>query len=498
MYRFKSIRFFKLIFLFFITVNLNGQGSPNSDRYTIQIDQNVPKKILVQCVLNVQDSLLYMSSIGANQFPSRWAYFVHGLKAENLNGISLKVDTLGGAQWRIHSPHNSRVKLTYEIHLDHENFKWNGGIDGAAYTRDWGLFFTGRSIFIMSGEQKEDLHVRFILPKEWQVSTPWEKTDDSNLEFLVRNQITLSDGMFFAGTHEEVVIKRDDFELIFAFGGEEIVKQKKAFSEMAEGVLDYYIDLMGGVPNPAPDNKFSKVLVVMNSSSQTDGEVIGNNISILLEKDGDAMSQLVARFLFAHEFFHLWNGKSFTPEGEDCEWFKEGFTNYYTLKSLFHIGFLNEQSYLSVLDNFFYQRYHNDKGVGELSLTQGDQKHDHWGLIYSGGFFAGISQDMIIRSSTENKMSIDHVMKSLFEKYGGTNDRYTLEELKSLMSNASGKDQSTFFNTYIKGSKRVPLDYYLNMGGFEAKEADGKILIRKKDEQTLMEAEISNGLFGIN
>ena len=210
------------------------------------------------------------------------------------------------------------------------------------------------------------------------------------------------------------------------------------------------------------------------------------------------MSQLIARFIFAHEFFHLWNGKSFAPEGEDCEWFKEGFTNYYTLKSLYHIGFLNEQSYLRVLDNFFYQRYHNDKGVGEISLTQGDQKHDHWGLIYSGGFFAGISQDMIIRSSTKNKMNIDHVMRSLFEKYGGTNNLYTLDELKDLMSIASGKDQTAFFNTYIKGNKRIPLDYYLNMGGFEAKEADGKILIRKKDEQNLIEKQISDGFFGIN
>ena len=498
MYRFNSTGFFKLIFLFLITANLNGQVLAEDDSYVIHIDQKIPKKVLVQCVLNVQDSLLYMSHMGANEFPSRWAFFVHGLKAEDMNGNSLRLDTLKGAQWRIQAAHNSRVKLTYELHLDHENFKWNGGIDGAAYTCDWGLFFTGRSIFIMSGDQKENLLVRYILPKEWQVSTPWEKFEDSDLEFLVNNQISLSDGMFFAGTHEEFVIKRDDFELIFAFGGEEIIKQKKSFTDMAEGVLDYYISLMGGVPNPAPDDKFKRALVVMNSSSQTDGEVIGNNLSILLQKDGDDMSQLIARFIFAHEFFHLWNGKSFAPEGEDCEWFKEGFTNYYTLKSLYHIGFLNEQSYLRVLDNFFYQRYHNDKGVGVISLTQGDQKHDHWGLIYSGGFFAGISQDMIIRSSTKNKMSIDQVMRSLFEKYGGTNNLYTLEELKDLMSIASGKDQTTFFNTYIKGNKRIPLDYYLNMGGFEAKEADGKILIRKKDEQNLIEKQISDGFFGIN
>ena len=267
---------------------------------------------------------------------------------------------------------------------------------------------------------------------------------------------------------------------------------------MASGVLDYYIDLMGGVPNPSPDNEFKRAIVVMNSSSQTDGEVIGNNISILLEKDGDQMSQLIARFIFAHEFFHLWNGKSFAPQGEDCEWFKEGFTNYYTLKALFHIGFLNEQSYLNVLNSFFYQRYHNDKGVGSLALTQGDQKHDHWGLIYSGGFFAGIAQDMIIRSSTNNKKSIDDVMRILFKKYGGSNTQYTLTELKTLMSEASGKDQTSFFNSFVEGSNRIPLEKYLRMGGFEAQETEGNISISIKTNPSAREIEINNGFFGVN
>ena len=197
-----------------------------------------------------------------------------------------------------------------------------------------------RKWFSVSKSRQLDPQVNFIIPNEWKVSTPWKPSNNTGLEYIAFNQTELSDGMFFAGMHEEFIIKRGDFELVFAFGGEEILAQKKSFMNMAEGVLDYYIELMGGVPNPSPDNPFKKAIVIMNSSSITDGEIIGNNISILLQKDGDEMSQLLGRFIFAHEFFHLWNGKSFAPEGDDCEWFKEGFTNYYTLKSLFHIGYL--------------------------------------------------------------------------------------------------------------------------------------------------------------
>ena len=492
-----KIFFFTFLFLMIQAGQLWASKGADPTQYTVKIEQENIKKALVECVLKVEDSSLYMSTVGANQFPHRWATFIHKLKAETLDGKAIQIDTLQGANWKIFSANGSTIKLSYEIHLDHEDYQWSGGIDGAAYARDWGVFYTGRSVFIMTGKEDQSIQVNFELPKNWKVSNPWDVSKNNNSTFIVNNLTSLSDAIFFAGTHEELILKRDNFQLIFAFGGEEIIEQKGAFSEMAAGVLDYYIDLMNGVPNPSPDNKFNKSVVVINSSSKTDGEVIGNNISILLEKDGDEMSQLIGRFIFAHEFFHLWSGKSFAPLANDCEWFKEGFTNYYTLKALFHIGYLNQESYLKVLNDFFYQRYINDGGLGQLSMTDGDQKHDHWGLIYSGGFFVGISQDMIIRSSTSNQKSVDDVMRSLFKKYGGSNDGYSLTELQELLSEASGKDQTDFFKEYIVGVKKVPLDFYLRLGGFNAQEKNEKLSISVKEDATFKEKQITNGLFGI-
>ncbi len=289
MQTFKSVVTLKIACCYFFLQLLSyptvySQNSSVSDSYTIQIDKNSPKIAFVECVLQVQDSLLFMSEIGANQFPSRWAAFVYSLSAKTLDGRRIEMDTLAGAQWKIHSPNGSTVKLAYEVHLDHEDFKWSGGIDGAAYARDWGVFYTGRSLFVMSDNKKTNIKVNFDVPNDWKVSTPWKQSDNEPLEYLVNNQTELSDSMFFAGMHEEFIIKRDDFELVFAYGGEEIVEQKKSFTDMAEGVMDYYIDLMGGVPNPSPDNEFKKAIVIMNSYSKTDGEVIGNNISILIGK----------------------------------------------------------------------------------------------------------------------------------------------------------------------------------------------------------------------
>jgi predicted metalloprotease with PDZ domain len=469
----------------------------NTINYEVTIDKSNPKRAAVNLSFIPQNSVLYMAP-GANQLPKRWATFVHNLKAVDAKGQAIAIEELSDAHWKMQSPPNEKITVSYELWLDHAAHSWSGGLDGVAYTTDWGVFYTGRALLLFNGDEWKNIKVDFNLSSDWQVTTPWNALADTKNSFVVDNYTALRQSMFFAGTQEEVSLKRGDFELVMALGGDDIIAQKKELSTMAEGVMDYYIALMGGIPNPSPDNKFTKSIVIINSSTMTDGEVIGNNISMLIEKDGNQMSQMISRFMFAHEFFHLWNGKSFWPTTDETEWFKEGFSNYYTLKSLRHVGFLDDDSYLQILNNLFFQRYSGDDGVGKLSMTQGEEKHAHWGLIYGGGLFVAISQDMIIRNATQNKKSMDDIMKGFFQKYGGTTaDGYTLDELRESLSIASGTDQSEFFDTYIIGTQRIPIHTYLSMAGLDTQIEDGQLKIAKKKEATALEEQMNQGLFGI-
>ncbi len=464
--------------------------------YEITIDQNNHKLATVSMSFTPQSKLLFMDA-GANQLPKRWATFIHNLSAVDAKGNAISIEELSDAKWKLQTALNEKITVRYEVKLEHENHKWSGGIDGAAYATDWGVFYTGRSLLILNGDEWKNITVNFVLPQKWHVTTPWDLEKGVKNSFTVNNQTALMQSMIFAGTHEEISIKREDFELVFALGGDDVIAQQEDFKTLAEGVLDYYIGLMGGIPNPSPDNKFTKSIVIINSFTLTDGEQIGNNISMLIDKNGDEMSQMMVRFMFAHEFFHLWNGKSFWPSNDETEWFKEGFSNYYTLKSLHHIGFLDESSYLQVLNNFFFQRYTNDDGVGRLSMTQGTEKHDHWGLIYGGGLFVAISQDMIIRKASNNKNNLDDLMKGLFQKYGGTNEGYSLDELRESLSKLSGKDQAEFFDTYINGTKSIPIDTYLSMASLDAKIEDGALKIEKKKSANTLQEDMTKGLLGI-
>lgn len=464
--------------------------------YDITINSKNVRIAKVKMSFIPKDSVLYMID-GASQLPNRWATFIQDMKAVDSRGKTISLTSMDDAMWKLPSSIKERITVSYEMHLDHENHEWSGGLDGVAYITEWGVFYTARALLVFHGEDWEDIRVDFNIPETWKMTTPWQKLNPDRHSFKAQSHSALTQAILFAGTHDELSFRKEGFELIFALGGQEVLTEKKTYEDMATGILNYYIDLMGGVPNPSPNNALDKAVVIINNAGITDGEVIGNNISILVEKGGDQMSKMISKFIFAHEFFHLWNGKSFLPEGEDTEWFKEGFTNFYTLKALRHISFLNDETYFSVLNNLFYQRYSQDEGVGKLSMVQGEEKHAHWGLIYGGGLFIAIAQDIMIRKATGNTKSLDHLMKGFFQKYGGTNERYTLSDIQNSLSELSLKDQTNFFKTYIAGVEPLPIVDYLSMAGLDANIEDGNLRIAKKESASPSEKEIVKGLLGL-
>jgi predicted metalloprotease with PDZ domain len=488
------IRSLSLLLSLFVTGLALAAGQPdNSTSYKITIPQDNHKIAIVTASIRPIDKTFYMFR-GANQLPKRWSTFVSNFQVVDEDNLPVPFTAMDDGSWQLSAMPHGRVTLSYQLNLDHEEYSWSGGVDGAAYARDWGVFYTARSLFIVNGEDRKNIHVDFDLPEHWQVTTPWQRQSTETQTYSVADYDNLSTSILFAGTHKQLSIRQGQFELLLALGGEKILAQEREFVDMAQGVLQYYTDLMGGIPKLHSQGETIKSMVVINPSEKTDGEALGNNISLLLEPDGDQMSQDIARFIFAHEFFHLWNGKSFTPETDETEWFKEGFSNYYTLKALHHIGYLDDDSYLDMLANFFYQKYDSDAGVGSLSMTDGELKHDHWGLIYSGGMFVAIAQDMQIRSASNNEKSVDDMMRFMFDNF--TDETYDIGDVERELSNLNNESQEDFFSRYIVGTERLPVTQYLELANIETIQENGQTVFRIREGSEEEESEIRRGLFG--
>ena len=244
-------------------------------------------------------------------------------------------------------------------------------------------------------------------------------------------------------------MERGGFELVFALGGPSVVARAEEFKRSAGSVFDYYIEMMGGPPRPAPGEPSSRVLVVINEGDVTDGEVIGSHINMLLEPEPGPFGLTFSRFGFSHELFHLWNGKSIRSNGPE-DWFTEGFTNYYTLKAMHQEGTLDEAGYFGVLDAFFFSRYVGDEGYGTLSMRDAvPEKHSHWGLIYAGGLFTAMCQDVEIRRSTGNARSIDDVMREMYVRYAGAPEEFGVDDVQALIGEISEHDPAPFFERHV-------------------------------------------------
>lgn len=465
--------------------------------YQITVDEKQPSVLHIEAKLALQDDGLYMHEDGAEQFPRRWANFVRNLVVRDSKSNSVTVDELPDAKWKVRVPSDRQISLTYDVVLDHEAHTWPGGIDGVAFSRESGIFATGRTFLIMNGQNTRNIPVSFRLPAGWRATAPW--TPKAANSFIARDLTDLRESMISLGTHQEFTVKRKGFELVFALGGRGIASQMPAYEKLANGVLDYYIKLMGGIPKPPPSRPFKRIVVIVNSGKDVDGEVIGNHISMILDPEAGAFSQVISKFIFAHEFFHLWNGKSINVTTTKEDWFKEGVTNYYMLKALLHTGAITEKDYLDTVSNLFYKRYAADPGFGKQSMrdvASGVSKDKHWGLIYGGGLFAGMCQDIAVRRATGNRKSLDDLMRAFFKKYGGTDTTYTTADLQSYLTALSGTDQGDFFNRHIVGTGPVPIDKCLSEAGFDSKITNGELVIVRKSGLSGATESILNGVLG--
>ena len=489
----KLFAFGTALLLGMLHINCAAAPPGNATNYAITIPADDHRVAIVTASLVPTDREFHMFP-GANQLPKRWATFVSDFQVRDENDQVVPVSARDDGTWQLSSLPPGRVSVSYRIRLEHEDHAWSGGVDGAAYWREWGVFYTARSLFVVNGDSREDITVEFRLPGQWHVTAPWQSIDGSATRFAVPNHDVLASSMLFAGTHKEVPIKHGEFEFLLALGGESVLAKEDVFVDMTRGVLDYYVELMGDVPRLQSHDAVVRPVVIINPAEMTDGEAIGNNISILLEPSGDPMSEQIARLIFAHEFFHLWNGKSFMPGGNDSEWFKEGFSNYYTLKALHHIGYLTDESYLDLFANFFLQRYDSDDGVGRLSMTNGELKHDHWGLIYSGGMLVAIAQDLQIRAASGNDRSLDDLMRYMFNQYGDST--YELADIERALGDLNNASQEAFFARHVIGTERIDIARFLALADIETTEEDGRMVIRVRQDANPDTDAIRRGLFG--
>ena len=172
----------------------------------------------------------------------------------------------------------------------------------------------------------------------------------------------------------------------------------------------------------------------------------------------------------AHEIFHAWNVKRLRPaelvpyrydqpQPTPLLWVSEGITDYYADLALVRGGIIDSVVFLAVTEG---KREHTDQTVPvaleDASLTTWIKPTDGTGdIYYDKGSLAGLLLDILIRDGSDNRSSLDDVMRGLYQSAFKRGKGFTTAEWWAAVSRAAGGRSFTeFAEKYIDGREPFP------------------------------------------
>jgi predicted metalloprotease with PDZ domain len=235
------------------------------------------------------------------------------------------------------------------------------------------------------------------------------------------------------------------------------------------------------------DVPFASYTIFMRSDTLVNSGGLEHQSS---QVDGVLRSDLDANLapLYSHELFHAWNVKRLRPAEmvpyryDDAQptpwlWVSEGVTDYYGILALSRTGIVDSlDMYARIAGLIIDTELAPATSLSDASLTTWIPVRDgSGGLYYRKGALAGFLLDVMIRDASDNRHSLDDVMRDL---YAGTYKRgkgFTSDDWWQAVSRNAGdgraRDFAEFDRRYITGRDRLPLDSVFALAGLRVARA---------------------------
>ncbi len=204
-----------------------------------------------------------------------------------------------------------------------------------------------------------------------------------------------------------------------------------------------------------------------------------------------ATSVEAASAIAAHEFFHVWNVKRIRPRTLEpvdytkeqytrALWFAEGVTSCYASFTLERSGLWSKMQFYDDLalqiSELQSRPAHTWQSAEASSLDAWLEKYDAYNApdrsisYYDKGQILGVLLDLAIRDATDNRKSLDDVLRRMNEEYAKKGKFYDDSNgIQEAVEEVAGKSFDDFFNRYVSGTAEIPYNDFLSMAGLELK-----------------------------
>jgi predicted metalloprotease with PDZ domain len=186
--------------------------------------------------------------------------------------------------------------------------------------------------------------------------------------------------------------------------------------------------------------------------------------------------------LYAHEIFHSWNVKRLRPadmwpyvysrpQPTPWLWVSEGITDYYADLAEVRGGVVDDRGFYALTSAKINEVTATPPvALEDASLSTWVQPIDGSGYIYyPKGSLAGFMLDILIRDASDNRQSLDDVMRNLYTSTYARGNGFTATDWWNAVSAAAGGKSFADFNAkYIDGREPFPWATVLPLAGLMA------------------------------
>ncbi len=204
--------------------------------------------------------------------------------------------------------------------------------------------------------------------------------------------------------------------------------------------------------------------------------------------------------LASHEYFHSWNVKRIKPAAFapvyalDAEvhtrllWLFEGFTSYYDDLTLVRTGLMSREQYLEALAKSITSV---QATPGRLRQSVAESSFDAWTRYYRPdenspnaivsyyvkGSLVALALDLLIRSETKGRRSLDDVMRALWTRYGrdfyaGARQGLDEDGFVGIAERATGVPLAAPVRAWAYGTSELPLARLLSAAGIAVEQRE--------------------------
>jgi predicted metalloprotease with PDZ domain len=383
-------------------------------------------------------------------------------------GASLSWDKLDPDTWRVRPRGVGEVTVRFDYLAD--------SLDNAnTWARADFLLFNGTNLFLYPEGRGFDFPASVTVNTEagWKIVTGMTPTGPRT--FSATNYHDLVDMPFFVGQFDldSAQISGTWVRLATYPSGSVTGGPRIAAWETLKRVIPVEVKVFGEVPW----NTYS--VMQISDASYGGGSGLEHQNSHVDVLGSDMLGASWLPSLYAHEIFHAWNVKRLRPSelwpyGYDREqptpllWISEGITDYYADLAEVRGGIVDANGfYVLTSEKISQVNVLPPTTLEDASLSTWIHPRDGTETIYyPKGSLAGFLLDIIIRDASNNRRSLDDVMRELYNADYKNDRGFTSDEWWAAVARAAnGKSFTDFYARYVDGRDPYPYDAVLPLAG---------------------------------